>query len=136
MGWLPNARVPRVFARHRVTIHVPRRPHAHLLPGIPNIRVFEALACGIPLVSAPWNDSEGLFEPGDLLFAGGADEMVDSLREILDRPARARAQARRGRARVLERHTCRHRVHELLAICRELGLSAARRPVRPESALS
>ncbi|MFX9521798.1 glycosyltransferase, partial [Acinetobacter baumannii] len=69
-GWLPNARAPEIFARHRVTVHVPRRFYVDMLPGIPTIRVFEALACGIPLVSAPWSDAEGLFRPGrDFLFA-------------------------------------------------------------------
>src|SRR5690606_6334041 len=63
-GWLPNADVPGVFARHAATIHVPRRFYAEQLPGIPTIRVFEALASGIPLVCAPWQDSEGLFTPG------------------------------------------------------------------------
>jgi spore maturation protein CgeB len=44
-----------------------------MLPGIPTIRVFEALACGIPLVSAPWDDSEHLFRPGeDFLVAATA----------------------------------------------------------------
>jgi spore maturation protein CgeB len=57
-GWLPNYRVPEVFARHTVTVHVPRRPYVRDLPGIPTIRVFEALACGIPLVCAPWDDRE------------------------------------------------------------------------------
>ena len=47
--------------RPRMTVHIPRRPYAEALPGIPTIRVFEALACGIPLVSAPWDDSEDLF---------------------------------------------------------------------------
>ena len=40
-----------MFARYRVTVHVPRRPYVAALPGIPTIRPFEALACGIPLVS-------------------------------------------------------------------------------------
>jgi spore maturation protein CgeB len=52
-GWLPNARAPAVFARRLATVHVPRRFYAEVLPGIPTIRVFEALACGIPLVSGP-----------------------------------------------------------------------------------
>src|SRR5699024_762173 len=63
-GWLPNVEVPRQFARHRVTLHVPRRPYVEQLPGIPTIRLFEALACGIPLICAPWEDAEGLFRPG------------------------------------------------------------------------
>ena len=62
-GWLPNHRAPQAFARARVTVHVPRRPYVEALPGIPTIRMFEALACGIPLVSAPWNDCEDLFPP-------------------------------------------------------------------------
>ncbi len=56
-GWLPNAAAPEVFARHLATVHVPRRFYVAALPGIPTIRVFEALACGIPLVSAPWSDT-------------------------------------------------------------------------------
>ena len=60
-GWLANARAPEVFARHLATVHVPRRFYVERLPGIPTIRVFEALACGIPLVSAPWRNSENLF---------------------------------------------------------------------------
>src|SRR5439155_26409696 len=75
-GWLPNYRVPEVFARYRVTVHIPRRPYARALPGIPTIRPFEALACGIPLISAPWEDREQLFRPGrDFLFATSGQEM-------------------------------------------------------------
>ncbi|TIV05438.1 MAG: glycosyltransferase, partial [Mesorhizobium sp.] len=69
-GWIANADVPKAFARHRITMHIPRRPYRESLPGIPTIRMFEALACGIPLVSAPWSDVEGLFRSGtDFLFA-------------------------------------------------------------------
>ncbi|MDQ6626645.1 MAG: glycosyltransferase, partial [Verrucomicrobiota bacterium] len=49
-GWLPNYRAPEVFARYKVTVHVPRRPYVEVLRGIPTIRPFEALARGIPLV--------------------------------------------------------------------------------------
>lgn len=49
-GWLANFKVSKVFSRYRVTAHVPRRPYLKALPGIPTIRPFEALACGIPLV--------------------------------------------------------------------------------------
>ncbi len=122
-GYLANPRVPDVFARHRLTVHVPRRPYARLLPGIPTIRVFEALACGIPLVSAPWDDIEGLFTPGvDFLMARNGDEMRNHITAILTDPEVAAALAAHGRRTVSARHTCRHRVDELLAICRELGL--------------
>ena len=62
-GWLPNFRMPAVFARHAVTVHVPRRPFAHAPPGIPTMRMFEALACGIPLVSGSWEDAGGPVRP-------------------------------------------------------------------------
>ncbi len=123
-GYLPNPHAPAVFAEHRVTVHVPRRPYAAALPGIPTIRVFEALACGIPLVSAPWQDAEHLFTPGrDFLMARDGTEMRRHLRLLLNEPERAAALAEHGRKTILARHTCRHRVDELLAICRELGLA-------------
>jgi spore maturation protein CgeB len=122
-GWLPNFRVPRVFARHRVTVHVPRRPYAAALPGIPTIRVFEALACGIPLVSAPWDDCEGLFNAGsDYLVAMSGAAMKRQLALLLTDPEFAQAVAARGRRTILARHTCAHRVDELMVILADLGL--------------
>jgi spore maturation protein CgeB len=126
-GWLPNYEVPKVFARYRVTVHVPRRPYVQALPGIPTIRVFEALACGIPLVSAPWDDVEHLFTPGkDFLIARNGAEMREHLRAILDDDELGRALARHGRETILARHTCKHRVDELLAIHAELEADNAR----------
>ncbi|MCE6957951.1 glycosyltransferase [Cereibacter sphaeroides] len=125
-GWIPNAEVPRAFGRHRVTVHVPRRPYVEALPGIPTIRVFEALACGIPLVSAPWNDAEGLFRTGsDYLLARDGAEMERHLRAVLHDRDLAEALAEHGLATIRSRHTCRHRVDELLAIVARLGLPAA-----------
>src|SRR3546814_9138346 len=49
-GWIANHKVPCIFARFGATVHVPRRPYVEALPGIPTIRMFEALACGIPLI--------------------------------------------------------------------------------------
>jgi spore maturation protein CgeB len=125
-GWLPNHQAPDAFARFAATVHVPRRPYVRALPGVPTIRVFEALACGIPLVSAPWDDVESLFAPGvDFLVARDGDEMRAHLRDLLGDPAYARTVAACGRARVLARHTCAHRAEELLAVARELGLDTA-----------
>jgi spore maturation protein CgeB len=122
-GWLANHRVPFVFASHAVTVHVPRRPYVRALPGIPTIRPFEALACGIPLVSAAWDDVEGLFTAGDdYLVARDVEEMVRHLAEVLRDRALADHLARHGRRTILARHTCGRRVDELLAIAGELGL--------------
>jgi spore maturation protein CgeB len=116
-GWLANFRAPYVFARHRVTVHVPRRPYVEALPGIPTIRMFEALACGIPLVSAWWHDSEGLFTPGsDFLLARSPEEMTRHLSVVLADRDFAAALARHGLETIRRRHTCAHRVDELLGI--------------------
>ena len=89
-GWLPNAEVPAVFAEHLATVHVPRRFYVDRLPGIPTIRVFEALACGIPLVCSPWRDNEGLFTPGeDYLVARTSDEMEQHLKALRRDPSLA-----------------------------------------------
>ena len=116
-GWLPNHRAPEVFARFKATVHVPRRPYVRLLPGIPTIRVFEALACGIPLVSAHWDDVEGLFMPDrEFLMVNDGAHMRRALRAVLQDPERASELARNGLATIAARHTCAHRVDELLAI--------------------
>ena len=122
-GWLPNDKVPRVFANHHFTVHVPRRYYARLLPGIPTIRVFEALACGLPLVCAPWDDTEGLFRGGeDFLVASNEREMRYAMRALThDRDLR-RAIAESGLRVIRERHSCAHRADELLAIASRLNV--------------
>src|SRR3954447_24137932 len=123
-GWRANHRAPLAFAAHGVTVHVPRRPYVEALPGIPTIRPFEALACGIPLVSAPWDDVEGLFTPGDdFLVARNGREMERHLDDVLHDPDLAESLRTHGLRTILGRHTCAHRVDELLAVCEELGLS-------------
>ncbi len=125
-GRLPNYDVPRIFGRYRVTLHIPRRPYATVLPGIPTIRPFEALACGIPLICSPWDDSERLFTPGaDFLAARNGAEMQRHLNLMIhDREARNEISAH-GLRTVRSRHTCAHRVNELMLICGELGIPDA-----------
>jgi spore maturation protein CgeB len=116
-GWLPNFQAAVTLARFRVTVHIPRRPYVEALPGVPTIRPFEALACGIPLVCAPWKDSESLFSPGkDYLLAQDGAEMKRHLRRLLSDSRLAGALSAHGRETILQRHTCGHRVDELLDI--------------------
>jgi spore maturation protein CgeB len=123
-GWLPNYLVPRAFAEARMTVHIPRRPYLRALRGVPTIRPFEALACGIPLVCSPWEDLEHLFTPGrDYLVAHDGREMEDHLSLLLMDEGARRELASHGLRTIRARHTCAHRVDELLAIGRELGLA-------------
>jgi spore maturation protein CgeB len=133
-GWVANFDVPALLAAHRVTVHVPRRPYVRALPGIPTIRPFEAMAAGIPLVSAPWDDVEGLFTAGeDYLVARSGGQMQRHLRALLDDTAYASALAERARRTILARHSCAHRAAELEAIAYELGV--VERPRAPGRAI-
>lgn len=115
-GWIPNVEVPEVFARHRMTVHVPRRPYVTALPGIPTIRVFEALACGIPLICAPWHDEEGLFRSGDFLLARDGEAMTLQMESLLRDQDLAKSLISSGLETIRQHHTCAHRVDELLTI--------------------
>lgn len=120
-GWVPNYAVPRTYASYRFTVHVPRRPYARSLPGIPTIRVFEALACGIPLITSPWDDAEGLFSQGtDFLVARSGKEMEKRMKELVNEPQMREEFRKRGRSTILKKHTCAHRANELLGFYKEL----------------
>lgn len=121
-GWLPNYKVPEVFAASRLTLHIPRRPYVRELPGIPTIRPFEALACGIPLICSAWDDAEHLFTPGrDFLVARDGAEMRQLIARVLRDSSLAEELAKHGLETITRKHTCRHRVHELLKIYSEVG---------------
>lgn len=121
-GWLPNFDAPKVFSRFKFTVHVPRRPYVRALPGIPTIRPFEALACGIPLICSPWEDTEDLFTPGkDYLVANNGSEMREQMRSVIDHPDLGQTISEHGLKTIHQYHTCKHRVDELLDIYRELA---------------
>jgi spore maturation protein CgeB len=121
-GYLPNLNCPEAYAQSRIALHVPRQQYANGLSGIPTIRVFETLACGIPLVCSPWNDDEELFRPGeDYLVVRNGEEMTAELNFLL-RDERARRQlAEQGRRTICERHTCAHRARQLMSIVEEIA---------------
>ena len=120
-GWAPNARAPEIFARALATVHVPRRYYSTILPGIPTIRVFEALACGIPLISAPWDDAEHLFRPGqDFLPVRNGTETTAALRAMGEDEELKASLIASGLETIRARHTCAHRADELLAILASL----------------
>jgi spore maturation protein CgeB len=130
-GWLANYRVPELFSRHRCTVHIPRRPYREQLPGVPTIRVFEALACGIPLICLRWEDSENLFKPGkDYLVVDTPKEMVDALHAVLHDKTLRDQLVRHGLQTISRRHTCAHRVAQLLRIVRGLDSHATTPPIR------
>jgi spore maturation protein CgeB len=120
-GYLPNLGAPEVYGRSRVALHVPRRQYANGLSGVPTIRVFEVLACGIPLICAPWSDSENLFRAGeDYLLAQNGEEMIALERELLQSESARRELASSGLQTIRQHHTCRHRAEQLMEIYGEI----------------
>ncbi len=122
-GWAPNYLVPQIFSRYRFTVHIPRSPYVRMLPGIPTIRPFEALASGIPLICSPWEDSEHLFEKGrDYLMVNNSHQMKEQINMILNDHKFASQMVSHGLETVLKSHTCAHRVDQLLKICEQSGI--------------
>jgi spore maturation protein CgeB len=121
-GYLPNLLSPQAYAESRVAVHVPRRQYANGLSGVPTIRVFEALACGVPLVCSPWSDEEGLFRAGqDYLVVKDGEAMRAELRRLLGDDRARRQLAENGLETIRKRHTCAHRAQQLISICEEIA---------------
>jgi len=121
-GYLPNLEVPKLYANSKIALHVPRRQYTNGLSGVPTIRVFETLACGIPLVCAPWTDAEHLFRPGqDYVCVENGRAMKAEIEHLLQDEAARDQITQNGLQTIRARHTCKHRAQQLVEICQELG---------------
>ena len=78
----------------------------------PSVRLFEAAACGTPILSDPWDGLDAIFADGrDILVARDGDAVLDALTRMGEPERRALGAA--GQARVLAAHTAAHRAAEL-----------------------
>jgi spore maturation protein CgeB len=93
----------------------------------PSVRLFEAAACGVPIISDRWPGLETIFVPGKhILVARSSQEVLSYIREFPN-PERRRL-ANRARELVLARHTAAHRAVALEGYVEEaLGRSTPRR---------
>jgi spore maturation protein CgeB len=121
-GYLPNLSAPDIYSRSFLTLHIPRHCYTNGLSGVPTIRMFEAMACGVPLVCSPWTDTEELFRAGeDYLCVPNGRRMLSELQYLL-KDDRAREQlSASALATIRARHTCAHRAEQFLQICGELA---------------
>jgi len=121
-GYLPNLSAPRVYSRSALTLHIPRRCYTNGLSGIPTIRMFEAFACGVPLVCSPWTDLEGLFRPNeDFICVSDGQAMKAEIANLLKDDLARRQLSRQALDTIQQRHTCLHRARQFEEICEELG---------------
>ncbi|MGN6258013.1 MAG: CgeB family protein [Solirubrobacterales bacterium] len=102
---------PGFYASQRFTLNVTRAA-MRTAGWSPSVRLFEAAACGVPVISDRWDGLEAIFAPGkEILIADSADDVLRYFVEI-DEEAR-RAIAERARARVLAEHTAARRCEQL-----------------------
>jgi spore maturation protein CgeB len=101
------------YAAQRFTLNVTRADMVRL-GWSPSVRLFEAAACGVPVISDWWEGLDELFVPGEeILIAREPGEVLEMLRGMTDEERRAIGAA--ARARVLAGHTADHRAAELEA---------------------
>ncbi|HET8648585.1 MAG TPA: glycosyltransferase [Gemmatimonadales bacterium] len=114
---VPPAAHPAFYGSSTLTLSVTRAPMARM-GYCPSGRLFEAAACGVPVISDAWEGLDRFFEPGrEILVAGSPDDVLGALnlpRDELRRIGRA------ARERVLADHTAERRAADL-----ELALNEA-----------
>lgn len=123
--WLPHVapgQHPAFYGSSRLTLNVTRGAMA-ARGYCPSGRLFEAAACGVPLVSDDWDGLDRFFEPGrEILVARTTDDVAAAV--SLPRSAVADL-ARRARERALAEHTAHHRAVELIELVRSVPRGAA-----------
>jgi spore maturation protein CgeB len=110
---LPPSEHAAFFASSRLTLNVTRRAMADM-GWCPSGRLFEAAACGVPLLSDSWDGIDTFFAPSDEILLA-ADEN-DALAALALPDAELQRIARRGRERTMDQHTSGKRANELVAL--------------------
>ncbi|NTZ43633.1 glycosyltransferase [Altererythrobacter sp. SALINAS58] len=125
---LPPAEHAQFYAASRFTLNVTR---ADMIAAgwSPSVRLFEAGACGTPIISDCWQGIEEIFEPGaEIVLAEGTEDVVAAL------SASASDLGDAARRTVLAHHSARRRAEQLEA---DFGsLNEASEPRQSSSAIA
>lgn len=101
---------PAFFCSSRLTLNVTRQPMAES-GYCPSGRLFEATACGAPLISDSWEGLDQFFQPGsEILIARNTVDVIEALQLSPGELARIAAA---GRERTLAEHTTTARARDL-----------------------
>jgi spore maturation protein CgeB len=126
---VPPGAHPGFYGSCRFTLNVTRADMVRAGHS-PSVRLFEAAACGTPIISDVWAGIDGILEPGrELILVQSTQDVLAVLSQVSADAARAMAEA--ARRRVLDEHTADHRAREL-----EAYLSAAIATLRRSSEIS
>ncbi|HZH03643.1 MAG TPA: glycosyltransferase, partial [Myxococcaceae bacterium] len=113
---------PAFYSTSALTLNVTRKPMAEL-GYCPSGRLFEAAACGTPVVSDDWEGLDAFFRPGEEIWVARSTGDVLDVLSLSD--AERERVGRAARERALNEHTAAHRARELVSAVEE-----ARRPER------
>jgi spore maturation protein CgeB len=126
---LPQHEHALFYSRQRFTLNV-TRADMRALGFSPSVRLFEAAACGTPVISDRWAGIETIFEPAtEILLVSDMREVIQILRELPEE--RRRSIADRARRRILAEHTPDHRARQLEAYYLEATGRRRRKLARP-----
>jgi spore maturation protein CgeB len=127
---LPPSEHAPFFASSRMTLNVTRKAMAEM-GWCPSGRLFEAAACGVPLLSDDWPGIEEFFTPGsEILIAQDAQDTLGAL--AMSSPD-LQSIARRAYERTMDQHTSDKRARELVALLEQSVSGCARRQQSEEA---
>jgi spore maturation protein CgeB len=122
---LPPSEHAPFFASSRLTLNVTRRAMAEM-GWCPSGRLFEAAACGVPLLSDSWPGIGDFFEPDEEIVL--AKDERDSLDALQLSDAKLSRIASRARERTLDQHSSEKRAKELIALLEQAASRGTRQP--------
>ncbi|RED33262.1 spore maturation protein CgeB [Rhodopseudomonas thermotolerans] len=126
---LPPRAHAEFYAAQRFTLNV-TRSDMRALGYSPSVRLFEAAACGVPVISDTWPGIETLFKPdSEILIASDPRDVIGMLREMSDDQRLTIGD--RARRRILAEHTPDHRARQLAAYYAEAAARRRQAPRRP-----
>ena len=133
MRHLPPAEHPAFYCSSRLTLNVTRRAMAEM-GYCPSGRLFEAAACGVPILTDAWEGLDHFYAPEtEILVARGTDDVVAAMSlsaEALQGIARA------ARERTLDEHSASRRARDLeeaIDVARTAGFDRGTPRPAPES---
>ncbi len=120
---LPPAEHCAFYCSQRFTLNITRAAMKQY-GYAPSVRLFEAAACGVPIISDWWEGLDTLFTPGEEIFiAHSATEAAGYLTALTEQERTAAGEA--GRKRILAEHTSAHRAQELVQHLQEARVQQA-----------
>jgi spore maturation protein CgeB len=119
---MPPPQHPAFFSSSRLTLNVTRRAMA-AMGWCPSGRLFEAAACGAPILTDWWEGLDAFYAPGEEVFV--ARSTADSLAALGLSDAELRRAAGQARERTLEEHTAGRRALDLEAALESIASPVA-----------